>query len=51
MKKFNVTYTYSVADKVTIKAKNEKEAVKKFRELFPDVDFEDVWEVKEAANV
>jgi len=50
MKKFNVSYTYSMSDEVTIKARNEKEAIKKFREMFPNVDFEDVWELRETTN-
>lgn len=45
MKTFSIDFCYSVHEATKIKAKNEKEAVKKFRETRPDERILSVCEV------
>lgn len=46
MKKFCVTHSNVVYSDTTIKAENEKEAKKKFKEVLPYDKIEEVWEVQ-----
>jgi hypothetical protein len=46
MKTFCVAYTYNVTEDVEVRAKNKKEAMKKFREIHPDERVTDIWETR-----
>lgn len=45
MKTFSINFCYSVHEDIKIKAKNEKEALRKFRETRPDERVLDIYEV------
>lgn len=48
-KRYCVTYDLTIGYDVTVKAKNASEALKKVKEVIPDMENEDVYEIR--ANV
>lgn len=47
MKTYSINFCYSISEDIKVKAKNEKEAIKKFREIRPDERILDIYEVNE----
>lgn len=45
MKTYSINFAYTVSEDIKIKAKNQKEAIRKFRETRPDERILDVYEV------
>lgn len=48
MKKYSISYIETIIKEAIVKAKNREEALRKVREILPDIDFENIWEIRES---